>query len=172
MRRPDDPRLAFAAVAAVAPDGTWLVLGTYDAVLIRDRGAGAVEHRRTPAVWSVAVAPDGSWYATGHRDGPVLLWRGGSARPLGALAGHDGPVAGIAVDDTGTWIATAGEDRMLRVWARDGRCVAAMRVELRLTACAWVPPGATLAAAGPGGTYLFDLLPAERSVQDPTAAGA
>jgi cytochrome c len=60
------------------------------------------------------VLPDGR-YATGGEDGRIALWRPGATAPERVIAGHSGPIVGLAVDRTGTAIASASWDGTARV---------------------------------------------------------
>jgi U3 small nucleolar RNA-associated protein 7 len=52
----------------------------------------------------------------GHANGTVTLWAPRCPAPLVKLLAHRGPVAGVACDATGQFLATAGADGALRLW--------------------------------------------------------
>ncbi|NXE58273.1 WDR46 protein, partial [Casuarius casuarius] len=52
----------------------------------------------------------------GHSNGTVTLWSPSVKEPLARALCHRGAVRALAVDRTGTYMATAGLDRQLRVW--------------------------------------------------------
>ncbi|CAJ0931275.1 unnamed protein product, partial [Mesorhabditis belari] len=53
---------------------------------------------------------------TGHSDGTVSLWSPSSKEPLVRMLAHTGVLKGIAVDQSGTYMATTGLDRKCRIW--------------------------------------------------------
>jgi len=108
---------------AVQADGRVAISGSFDSSAILwslERGAAlAVLRGHDSAVNAVAALPDGR-FATGGQDGRVVLWVPGSDRPDAVFGpggdGHDAPVAALAVSPDGAWLASAGWDRMLRLW--------------------------------------------------------
>ncbi|WP_242606664.1 hypothetical protein [Protofrankia symbiont of Coriaria ruscifolia] len=75
------------------------------------------------------------------------------------LTGHTDRVNAVAVAPDGTWIASAGNDRSVRIWhAPRQSCEAMMRVDGALSDCAWIANTRLLALVGSAGTYLFNLL--------------
>lgn len=65
-------------------------------------------------VRSVALTPAGTLVSAGG-DGFVKVWSGAAAQPV-VLAGHFGPVHGVAVTADGERVVSAGEDRFIRIW--------------------------------------------------------
>lgn len=54
---------------------------------------------------------------TGHGNGTVALWSPNNpSTPLVKMLVHACPVSGLAIDETGTYMATTGVDRSLKVW--------------------------------------------------------
>jgi WD40 repeat protein len=114
---------------AVAPAGSWLaacdVGGTiwvWDTAIWQQRAA-LVGHQG--AVSSAAVAPDGSWLASCGQDGIVRIWATAVWRDTGhhgvvaahlALSGHRGMVSSVAIAPDGSWLATGGQDGIVRIW--------------------------------------------------------
>ena len=52
----------------------------------------------------------------GHQKGLVTLWSPNSAAPLVKLLPHHGPVRGLAVDKSGTYMVSTSQDRRMSVW--------------------------------------------------------
>jgi hypothetical protein len=73
------------------------------------------------------------------------------------LTGHAGGVAAVAIAPDGTWLATAGDDGTVRIWAALRRQTRAlMRLDSSASACAWLD-SETLAICGDAGIYLLDF---------------
>ena len=83
----------------------------------------------------------------------VRVWDAGSGREVLALAGHDGPVFGVAASGDGRLLASAGGDATVRVWdAATGRELWAFRGHSGpALAVAFAPDGRRLASAGADG---------------------
>ncbi|KAI1726139.1 BING4CT domain-containing protein [Ditylenchus destructor] len=60
--------------------------------------------------------PTNAIVLTGSAKGVVSMWSPNSKQPLVELFAHKAPVRGIAVDESGTYMATTGLDRRLRIW--------------------------------------------------------
>ncbi|PVU94233.1 hypothetical protein BB561_002717 [Smittium simulii] len=52
----------------------------------------------------------------GHTNGNVTLWSPNSSEPLVKMLCHKGPVNSIAIDKSGTYMATSGLDGQMRIW--------------------------------------------------------
>jgi len=52
----------------------------------------------------------------GSNKGTVSLWSPNVKEPLVKMLCHGSPVRGLTVDDSGTYMATSGADRMMRIW--------------------------------------------------------
>ncbi|KAJ1916458.1 putative U3 small nucleolar RNA-associated protein 7 [Mycoemilia scoparia] len=52
----------------------------------------------------------------GHGSGVVSMWAPSSNQPLVKMLCHKGPVQSIAIDRSGTYMATSGLDGLLKVW--------------------------------------------------------
>jgi WD40 repeat protein len=173
----------FVTSLAFTPDGTGLVYSDEDGMVHLIDLAGREIHPAQvagDAVYAVAVSPDATWFAgAGGAQGRVWDWlpstppsapaavrpgvrvwdrHGCQAGP--ALAGHDF-VAAVAFTASGDAIVSAGGDRTLRIWARDGtlREVVTGAHDGGITAVACSPAGFPLIASGGRDTMLrlFDL---------------
>ncbi|KAL1881128.1 hypothetical protein VTK73DRAFT_4805 [Phialemonium thermophilum] len=52
----------------------------------------------------------------GHQNGTVTLWSPNSTTPLVKLLAHKGPVRSLAVDRSGRYMVSAGQDNRMAVW--------------------------------------------------------
>jgi WD40 repeat protein len=76
----------------------------------------------------------------------------------GTLAGHRKDVNGCAISPDGMLIASASNDRTLKIWmASSGECVTTLHVDGGLADCPWLADGERVAATGAGGVYFFSL---------------
>jgi cytochrome c len=132
-------------IRAVAVGAGLVVSGGFDGSAIV-WPEGVVLRAHEGAVNAVAVAGDGR-VVTGGADGRVLIWRDGAV--VADLAGHEGPVAAVAVD--GGRIASASWDGTARLWTADG-AVRVMRGHGGPVNAVRFAPGGRLVTAGYDGS--------------------
>ncbi|MBI4770702.1 MAG: WD40 repeat domain-containing protein, partial [Chloroflexi bacterium] len=108
----------------------------------------------TGPVFGCAVSPDGEWIASASNDNTLKVWDARTGEAQLTLQGHTSWVTGCAVSPNGERIASASYDHTLKVWdARTGKCVATIRVDGLLNACAFHPDGEHIVATGAAGVY-------------------
>jgi WD40 repeat protein len=114
-----------ALVAALAPDGRYLLTGRADgSVAVRrlDLRTGAAplltrvfgEHSRR--VRAIAFAPDGRRVVTASADGTARVWHAEREEEAIVYEGHAGEVTAAAFMADGERVITGGADGTLRVW--------------------------------------------------------
>ncbi|HYT87381.1 MAG TPA: protein kinase, partial [Gemmataceae bacterium] len=131
------------------------------------------------AVHSVAFGPDGKTLATGGdfidpadhtARGDVRLW---NLTELGtrppSLKGQTGPVHEIACSPDGKYLATAGEDGLVRLWdtASSAELAALAGHERRVTGVKFSPDGKLLASCGVDGTVRLWDVATRKAVGEP-----
>ncbi|MGW0580677.1 NACHT and WD40 repeat domain-containing protein, partial [Streptomyces sp. NPDC002920] len=150
---------------AFRPDGAALATGCDDRRVrvwdLAERRVTAVLDGHTDRVYAVTFAPDGSWLASASWDGHAVIWRDGVAAHR--LTGHTGKLWAAAAHPLRPLLATAGDDRTVRLWdARTGRGTAVLSGHTgRVLAVAFSPDGALLASGGEDGTVRLWDVPAD-----------
>ncbi|MGW7367930.1 NB-ARC domain-containing protein, partial [Streptomyces sp. NPDC054841] len=135
---------------AISPDGTWLATSDLRRVQIWDRATGTRTATLTghdSVVPQVAISPDGTWLATICHDKKVRIWDRVTGRTVriwdrvgrrctATLTGHTDSVQSVAISPDGTWLATGGNDKTVRIWNRETGRTAGIwdRVTRRCTA--------------------------------------
>ncbi|KAI0759405.1 BING4CT-domain-containing protein [Trametes elegans] len=82
-------------------------------------GQLVVEHRtKLGACHTMCQNPHNAVIHLGHQNGTVTLWTPNLPHPAVRLLAHMGPVASVSVDPStgGRYMATAGQDGMVKVW--------------------------------------------------------
>jgi WD40 repeat protein/class 3 adenylate cyclase len=112
---------------AFSPDGSMLAVAEADPGVsaIRLWNANTGEEIRTlvrpgPFANAVGFSPDGRFVAGGLGDGTLHVWAV-DGRSVFSVAAHGGEITSLAFDPTGSRIATASRDRLVKIWdARSG----------------------------------------------------
>ncbi|GAA3779197.1 TIR domain-containing protein [Streptomyces phyllanthi] len=150
---------------AFRSDGAVLATGCDDRKVriwdMADRRITAVLDGHTDRVYAVAFAPDGSWLASASWDGQAVIWKDGVVAHR--LAGHTGKLWTAAAHPLRPLLATAGDDRTVRLWdPHTGRETAALTGHTgRVLAVAFSPDGSLLASGGEDGTVRLWSVPAD-----------
>jgi WD40 repeat protein len=124
---------------------------------------------------SVAFSPDGMRLATAGgepgRPGEIKIWGVGSGRLLRTLGqGHTNLVGCVTYNADGTLLATAGDDRAVRLWhAATGKALAVLKGhKAHVASVAFSPDGTRLASAdGDGAVLVWDVARALHGKGDP-----
>jgi WD40 repeat protein len=104
-------------------------------------------------VLGAAFSPDGSSVLTSSRDGSARLWDVLGDRPLRVLERRTGSVGvtSVAVNDSGSEVASGGSDGVVRVVGSDGSVLRTLPAMARpIESVAWGTDGRLLAASTDG----------------------
>lgn len=87
----------------------------------------------TPLFEQVLFSPDGQLLLAPVETGEVVLLSAATGERLSGWSAHSGPVTALAADPTGQVVATAGEDRCIRLWSSPFATATARRTGHDLT---------------------------------------
>ncbi|MGE9695473.1 TIR domain-containing protein [Streptomyces sp. NRRL F-5630] len=141
---------------AFAKDGASIATGCDDGrVRLWDaRGGGLTGtlSAHTDRVYAVAFGAGLSWLASASWDGTAVIWRDGAARHV--LRAHTGKLWAAAAHPSAPLLATAGDDRVIRLWdpATGASAGALTGHSGRIYSLSFSPDGTHLASAGDDGT--------------------
>ncbi|MER6072046.1 TIR domain-containing protein [Streptomyces sp. NPDC001817] len=157
----------FGRVRAIAfrSDGAVLATGCDDRKVriwdVAERRITGVLDGHADRVYAVGFAPDGSWLASASWDGTAVVWKDGEIDHR--LTGHTGKLWTAAVHPLRPLVATAGDDRTVRLWnPGTGEETAVLTGHTgRILAVAFSPDGSLLASGGEDGTVRLWNVPAD-----------
>ncbi|MFD9210146.1 TIR domain-containing protein [Streptomyces sioyaensis] len=115
----------------------------------------------TARVYAVTYGPGDAWLASASWDGEAIVWRDGELQHR--LRGHVGRLWTAAAHPSRPLLATAGDDRVVRLWnPLDGRETARLTGHTsRILTVAFSPDGSLLASGGEDGTVRLWNVPAD-----------
>ncbi|MEV4432980.1 TIR domain-containing protein [Streptomyces sp. NPDC049585] len=146
-------------------DGTRLATGCDDRFVrvwdLADSTLTAELAGHEDRVYAVVHGPGDAWLASASWDGTAIVWRGNL--PWRHLRGHTGRIWTAAAHPTRTLLATAGDDRTVRLWdPLSGEETARLTGHTgRVLALAFSPDGTLLASGGEDGTVRLWTVPQE-----------
>jgi WD40 repeat protein len=155
--------------AAFRPDGGTAVTGGDDKVLrLWDVTVGNMVAKadHLGAIQAVEFSPDGNTVAVACADGNAYLWEAANLRPAEpAIRKHGMPLWAVRFGPEGT-LLTAGDDpganqtNFLRLWAKEGKLLAALDHRWGVRAVAFSPDRKIAATGGDDYTaQLWDVKP-------------
>lgn len=160
----------------MADDGTWLVTGAGNGDLRCFRRTGLAAEMtlswrtRLPAgIEKIAVGGQQlglsgnsskvPWLCVGTDDGGMHVINANAGEVTTRWVGHAGRIRGLSINSTKTYIASAAEDKIVRIWeTRDFRTITALRIGAIPNDCLWLPDQLRLCVVGDDGIHLMDLV--------------
>lgn len=144
-------------IASVGDDGTLRLWERTGGQLVATHSTG-----RETAVWSCQYSPDGELIATvGEPAAGLTVWSAAAVQIKAVIAIGVDRITSCAFSPSGRQIAACGDDAYLGVWdVATGDPLCGVRVAYPLHECAWtdLDGQSLLAAAGNGGSYLFEYV--------------
>ncbi|KAG7313597.1 hypothetical protein JYU34_000752 [Plutella xylostella] len=140
-------KVEFSSVHAIcfSPDGSQLVIGAGEKVMVYDPHDGALvqllqAHKGT--VHAVAYCGDGKKFASGSADKNVIIW---TSKMEGVLKySHNEAIQCLAYNPATFHLASCALSDFA-FWSAEVKAVQKFRVAGRITSCAWSPNGQFLA---------------------------
>lgn len=111
------------------PSGRYLFVSAQDSSLQRfDLKSGAKTACLGHASWvrGMAFVPQSDLLISGDYHGKLLWWKttDDTPKPIRTVEAHEGWVRAVAVSADGKWLASSGNDRLVKLWnAADGKLI-------------------------------------------------
>ncbi len=118
--------IAYINNMAISPDGTHLSFYNQERkeVNIFNTVSKKFQHSITAhpgGVETVEFTDDSKYFITGGLEGRLYMWSVATGKKVDTLSHHSDSILAIASDHTGRWIATAGYDKVIKVFNRSFR---------------------------------------------------
>jgi WD40 repeat protein/serine/threonine protein kinase len=124
---PGMPQRAAATAAAIAGDGSWLVIGLSNGAAIVCNTDGTSppnvldgRNGHTAEIRSVTVSADSQWIVTGSEDKSAIVWErtpdGKYWDAIAKLSGHPAPVNAVGISRDRFRVLTGSEDKTAKIW--------------------------------------------------------
>jgi WD40 repeat protein len=164
-----------APVTAVrfSPDGRRLVASNQDGRLsvwnTANWSVRRIDNSRARSTYALAAAT--RRFATGDADGKIRIWAyDRSVVVAGPIAAHPGPIFALAYSPDQKTLASAGDDRTIRLWTlRTGREALRLASPSPATSLAYSPDGQILLSTHTDGRIRFWSLTDGRPIHELSA---
>ena len=147
---------------AISKDDSFIVSASGDKTLkVWDAATGDERltlFGHTGWVSSCAISSDKTFIVSASADVTLKVWKVSDGSEQMTLRGHTDVITDCEIDQTGKMILSTSQDGRLKLWeVSSGECLATLRVDGGLNACAWFPGGKHILATGSRGIYLLRL---------------
>ncbi len=120
------PTVPYVNNMAISPDGNYLSFYNKDLkeVSVLDRNSRKFIHsiiNHPGGVETVTFSQDSKYLITGGMEGRLYMWSVATGKKVDTLSHHSDAVLAITSNDTGRWVATAGYDKVIKVFNRSFR---------------------------------------------------
>jgi len=120
------PNVLYVNNMAISSDGDYLCLYNQEKkeVILLDKQNRKFVHEikaHSGGVETVEFTQDNKYFITGGMEGRLYMWSVSTGKKVDTLSHHYDAVSAISSNDNGHWIATAGYDKVIKVFNRSFR---------------------------------------------------